>query len=106
MFGGNVALPRERFCMARTTEIATRVGQTIRFSGRGSMALCNEWEGGNIKPSNGIAIKEKKHAKIVTMANLSIIGAEYLVCRNSRECFEAFGILLASAPKLPMALMR
>jgi hypothetical protein len=81
-------------------------GQKIRFSGRGSMALCNDWVEGKIKPSNGIAIKEKAHAKIGTMAHRSIIGSEYLLCPNSSECFEAFGILPASAPKFPLALMR
>src|SRR5580693_1214635 len=41
MWGGKVSLTRrERFCAARTTEIATSAGQKILFSGRGVIKLC------------------------------------------------------------------
>jgi hypothetical protein len=41
-WGGRVNLTsRERFCTIKTTEIATKAGQNILFSGRGVIMLCN-----------------------------------------------------------------
>jgi hypothetical protein len=77
MWGGKVR--RERFCTTKTTEITVMAGQKILGSERGSTMLCSVWGGPPVtKIINGITIKAKTHAKIGTIAHLSIIGAEDL----------------------------
>jgi hypothetical protein len=108
MWGGKASLPkRERFRTAKTTEIAAMVGQKILFSGRGSNILCSvSAEPAVTKSNNGYTIKAKTHAKIGTIAHLSIIGVEDLPRPNSKECFEALGILAPYGVRVgcPLAL--
>jgi hypothetical protein len=76
MWGGQVSLPRrERFCAAKTAEIAAMAGQKILFSGRASaprVALSSVWTSVR-EINNGDTIKAKTHAEIGRIANLSII---------------------------------
>jgi hypothetical protein len=77
IWGGKVT--RERFCTAKTTEIAARAGQKILFSGRDSMTLCSVLIGGEVKKINkGDTIKAKTHAEIGRIVHLSIIGVDDL----------------------------
>jgi hypothetical protein len=107
MWGGQVR--RERFCTAKTTEIAASAGQKILFSGRG--VVSRFWTSAADKPlvaapalenaHNGPTIVVKTHAKIGPITHLSMIRVEgpegpALPCVPILGDAKAFDILLAS----------
>jgi hypothetical protein len=75
-------------------EIAVIAGQKIRFSGRAS----NAWKSECVaKITNGDTIKAKTHAKIGTIADLSIVEVKDLCWSNLRKCIDV-PTLLAGGP--------
>jgi hypothetical protein len=71
------------------TEIAAIAGQKIRFSGRASSAWKSECVA---KITNGDTIKANTHAKIGTIAHVSIIGVEDLSWFNLWKCIEVLEV--------------
>src|SRR5436853_6304854 len=83
MWGGNVLRRRERYCTAKTTEIAAIIGQNTLLSRRVSVV-----ERSNILYSSAETITTKTHATMgTTVLHLSrIFEPPKVACRAPRRC--------------------
>src|SRR5260370_40539283 len=80
MWEGKGLRRRVRCCTAKTTEIAAITGQNILVSRR--ISVVGSWK---IVYSNGETIVAKTHAKIGTIANLSIIALGVGPLKTARD---------------------
>ena len=86
MLGGKGLERRERCCTAKPIEIAAITGQNILVSSRVSNGVASK-----TVYSNGETIVAKTHAKIGTIANLSIIPSGFGPLKAVRDAARVWG---------------